>query len=146
MVYFLKCKLDALTKFQDFKVALEKHTCKKKKMLRIDWGASTFPTNPRIFVCNTASRGRSGTTTARTSEQNDIFERKNHTILESEATNLCFLHAFGKGIQHCKLSCLTIPPQMLMLGSCLICPIYEFSDVICKSSSLRRKGNQSCFQ
>ena len=118
----------------------------EKKMLRIDWGASTFPTNPRIFVCNTASRGRSGTTTARTSEQNDIFERKNHTILESEATNLCFLHAFGKGIQHCKLSCLTIPPQMLMLGSCLICPIYEFSDVICKSSSLRRKGNQSCFQ
>lgn len=128
--------------------------CKKKKMLRIDWGASTFPTNPRIFVCNTASRGNSWVTTARISEKNDIFERKNHTIMESHATNLCFSHGFGKGIQHCKLSCSTISPQMLMLGSCpknssvvlsLICPIYEFSDVICKSSFLRRKGNQSCF-
>lgn len=116
-------------------------------------GGEYFPTNSRIFVRNTASRGSSGVTTARTLELNGIFERKNHTIWSMTQQNYASYMPMGR-YSTLQTFLLTIPSQTLMLGSrpknssvvlSLICPIYEFSDVIHKSSSLRRERNGSCF-
>ena len=79
-VYFLKSKGETVTKFREFKQRIERETGNKIKTLRTDRGGE-YLSGEFTDLCKSSSIQRE-LTQAHTSQQNDISERKNRTLME----------------------------------------------------------------
>ena len=79
-VYFLKSKGETLTRFREFKQRIEGETGNKIKTLRTDRGGE-YLSREFTNLCKLSGIQRE-LTQAHTPQQNGVFERRNHTLME----------------------------------------------------------------
>ena len=79
--YFLRKKSEALEKFKEFKVAVEKETGMSIKALRADRGGEYMSEEFKQYLKECGIRSES--TTAYSPQQNGVSERLNRTLVEA---------------------------------------------------------------
>ena len=80
-IYFLRKKSEALEKFKEFKVAVEKETSLNVKALRADRGGEYMSEEFKQFLKECGIRSES--TAAYSPQQNGVSERLNRTLVEA---------------------------------------------------------------
>ena len=87
-VYFISSKYEALKRFKEFKLLVEKQSEHSVKCLRSDRGGE-YCSNEFFQFCK-ENGIRRHLTSPYTPQQNGVAERKNHTLFDMVRSMMCF--------------------------------------------------------